>query len=171
MYETKIENYIIRPAVPADSGLILQFICELAEYEKLTHEVVANEEQIRQHLFGDAPHAEVLIGEHAERPVGFALFFHNFSTFLGRPGIYLEDLFVRPDDRGKGFGKALLSCLAQIAVDRNCGRLEWSVLDWNQPAIDFYQSLGATSMNGWTVNRVTGQELEQLAATFVTHHD
>ncbi|MGI9517874.1 MAG: GNAT family N-acetyltransferase [Pirellulaceae bacterium] len=166
MYETGAEQFTIRSAVPADSGLILQFIVELAQYEKLSHEVVATESKIREHLFGEQPHAEVLIGEEAGRPVGFALFFHNYSTFLGQPGIYLEDLFVRPDDRGKGFGKALLACLAQIAVERKCGRLEWSVLDWNQPAIDFYRSLDATSMNGWTTNRLNGDALHRLATSF-----
>lgn len=166
MYETSIDRFLIRPATPADCGQILQFIRNLAEYEKLAHEVVATEDLIREHLFGDAPQAEVLIGEYDGRPVGFALFFNSFSTFLGRPGIYLEDLFVNPDDRGRGFGKALLTCLAKIAIGRNCGRLEWSVLDWNQPAIDFYHALGATSMNGWTVNRVTGDALINMADMF-----
>ena len=171
MYNTGIERFLIRNATPADCGLILQFIRELAEYEKLTHEVVATEQGLHEHLFGTEPHAEVLIGEADRRPVGFALYFFNFSTFLGRPGIYLEDLFVRPDDRGKGYGKALLGCLARIAVQRGCGRLEWSVLDWNQPAIDFSQSIGATSMDGWTTNRLNEAALQILAANFVPQHD
>ena len=166
MYHTNIPEFLIRQATSDDCELILQFVRDLAEYEKLAHQVVATEEQIRDHLFGDQPKAEVLIGDFQGRPVGFALFFHNFSTFLGQPGVYLEDLFVNPDDRGHGFGKALLTCLAKIAVERNCGRLEWSVLDWNQPAIEFYHSLGAESMQGWTINRVTGDELTRLGEMF-----
>ncbi len=166
MSQAGIEDFCIRPARPEDCRLILNFIQELAAYEKLAHEVVATEESLQHHLFGETPRAEVLIAEHLGRPVGFALFFHNFSTFLGRPGIYLEDLFVHPQDRGKGYGKALLTCLARIAVHRRCGRLEWSVLNWNRPAIDFYQALGAESMQGWTVNRVAGDALRHLADQF-----
>jgi len=166
MYPTQIDGFSIRHAVPADVPLILQFIRDLAEYEKLSHEVVATEAALNEHLFGEVARAEVLIAEEKERAVGFALFFHNFSTFLGRPGIYLEDLFVRPEDRGKGYGKALLTCLASIAKDRDCGRMEWCVLDWNQPAIEFYQSLGADLKRGWLVNRVTGDALQQLALKF-----
>jgi GNAT superfamily N-acetyltransferase len=153
----------IREAAEEDVPLILGFIKELAEYERLAHEVVADEEDLRKYLFGARSYAEVLIGYYKEKPVGFALFFHNFSTFLGRPGIYLEDLYVRPEYRGKGIGKALLSSVAGLAVKRNCGRLEWSVLDWNEPAIEFYRSLGAMPMEDWTTFRVTGNTLDNLA--------
>jgi len=154
----------IRPATPNDIPQILQFIRELADYEELTHEVTATEDLLHQHLFGARPVAECLIAELDHAPVAFALFFHNFSTFLGRPGIYLEDLFVRPAARGKGVGRALLTHLAKIAVERNCGRLEWSVLDWNAPAIGFYNKLGAKPMDEWTVMRVTGDALKNLAS-------
>jgi len=143
--------------------LILQFIRGLAEYERLAHEVVADEATLRRTLFGERRVAEVVIGYDNGKPVCFALFFHNFSTFLGRPGIYLEDLFVNPEQRGKGFGKAMLAYLAKLAVERECGRLEWSVLDWNEPAINFYKSLGAKPMDEWTIFRVTGDALAQLA--------
>jgi GNAT superfamily N-acetyltransferase len=154
----------IRPATPADISLIGQFIRDLAEYEKLAHEVRFDEAVMAQKLFGPRPFAEVLIGEIGGTPQGFALFFHNFSTFEGRPGIYLEDLFVRPDARGSGLGKALLGKLAALAVERDCARLEWSVLDWNTPAIDFYKALGARPMDEWTVYRVDGDALTDLAA-------
>jgi GNAT superfamily N-acetyltransferase len=153
----------IRKAEANDCGLILDFIKGLAEYEKLVHEVVATPELLRQNLFGSQPKAEVLIAEWNNQPAGFALFFHNFSTFLGRPGIYLEDLFVLPELRAHGIGKGLLKRLAQLAVERGCGRLEWSVLDWNKPAIDFYLSLGAASMDEWTVHRLTGDKLLDFA--------
>lgn len=161
--DTDISEFTIRFAGPEDISLILQFINELAEYEKLTHEVVATEELLHEHLFGEQPKAEVVIGEYEKEPVGFALFFHNFSTFLGRPGIYLEDLFVRKEHRGNGYGKSLLEFLARLAVDKNCGRLEWSVLNWNEPAINFYKQLGARPMDNWTVYRVTGKPLKKLA--------
>ena len=154
----------IRSATPADISLIGQFIRDLAEYEKLAHEVRFDEAVMAQKLFGPRPYAEVLIGEIDGTPQGFALFFHNFSTFEGRPGIYLEDLFVRPDARGSGLGKALLAKLAALAVERDCARLEWSVLDWNTPAIDFYKALGARPMDEWTVYRVDGDALTGLAA-------
>lgn len=154
----------IRSATPADISLIGQFIRDLAEYEKLAHEVRFDEAVMAQKLFGPRPYAEVLIGEIDGTPQGFALFFHNFSTFEGRPGIYLEDLFVRPDARGSGLGKALLGKLAALAVERDCSRLEWSVLDWNTPAIDFYKALGARPMDEWTVYRVDGDALTGLAA-------
>jgi GNAT superfamily N-acetyltransferase len=154
----------IREATEEDVLLIRQFIGELAEYEKLSHEVTATESLLREHLFGPRPVAEAMIAELDGEPVGFALFFHNFSTFLGRPGIYLEDLFVRPHARGKGVGRALLTEIAKLAVRRKCGRLEWAVLDWNEPAIGFYRSLGAVPMHEWTVFRVTGDELQKLAA-------
>ncbi len=154
----------IRPATAADLPLIAQLIRELAEYEKLAHEVRFDEAVLGAKLFGARPYAEVVIGELSGIPQGFALFFHNFSTFEGRPGIYLEDLFVRPAARGSGLGKALLSHLAALAVERDCARLEWSVLDWNAPAIGFYQALGARSMDEWTVMRVDGAALERLGA-------
>jgi len=154
---------VIRPATSDDVGLIRTFIRELAEYERMAHEAVATEDDLRASLFGDRAFAEALIAEQGEEPVGFALFFHNFSTFLGRPGIYLEDLYVRPEFRGRGFGKALLVRLAEIARERHCGRLEWSVLDWNQPSIEFYRALGAVPMDEWTVFRVTGDALSNLA--------
>ena len=157
----------IRSAISADLPVIAQFIRNLAEYEKLAHEVRFDEAILGERLFGQnnghGPYAEVLIGEIDGGPQGFALFFHNFSTFEGRPGIYLEDLFVRPAARGSGLGKALLKRLAALAVERDCARLEWSVLDWNEPAITFYQSLGAKSMDGWTINRVDGDALQELA--------
>ena len=154
-----------RQATELDCATSLRFITQLAEYEKLAHEVVADEKKLAATLFGDNPSAEVVIAEYDTKPVGFALYFTNYSTFLAQPGIYLEDLFVDITMRGKGFGKALLTHLAKLAVERNCGRLEWSVLDWNQPAIDFYRALGAEPMDGWTVNRLTGAALTNLAAT------
>lgn len=154
----------IAPATPADVPVILQFIRDLGEYERLAHEVVATEEQLREALFGARPAAEVLIARVGEAPVGFALYFHSFSTFLARRGLYLEDLFVQPAARGRGVGRALLGELARIAVARGCGRLEWSVLDWNESAIAFYRSLGAQPMSDWTVFRVAGDRLEALAA-------
>jgi GNAT superfamily N-acetyltransferase len=154
----------IRPATVADIPQILRFIRELAEYEKLLHEVTATEADLRQQLFGPQPHAECLIAELEGKPAGFALFFHNFSTFLGKHGIYLEDLYVKPELRGKGVGKKLLAHLAAVALERGCGRFEWSVLDWNSPAIDFYKSLGAQMMESWKINRLTGKALEKLAA-------
>jgi GNAT superfamily N-acetyltransferase len=153
----------IRPATRADLSLIAQFIRDLAEYELLAHEVRFDEAVLGERLFGPRPYAEVLIGEIDGVAQGFALFFHNFSTFEGRPGIYLEDLFVRPDARGSGLGKALLGKLAALAVERDCARLEWSVLDWNTPAIDFYKALGAKPMDEWTVYRVDGAALDNLA--------
>ena len=153
----------LRRAVRADVPEILRLIRALAEYEKLSHEVVANEAALAQTLFGDKPAAEVLLAVEEARPVGFALFFQNFSTFLAKPGIYLEDLFVEPALRGRGIGRELLRAVARLAVERGCGRFEWAVLDWNEPAIGFYQSLGARPMNNWTVMRLTGEELEKLA--------
>lgn len=154
----------IRPATRADLPLIAQFIRDLADYEKLAHDVRFDEAVMGEKLFGPRPYAEVIIGEIGGEPQGFALFFHNFSTFEGKPGVYLEDLFVRPAARGSGLGKALLSRLAAIAVERDCARLEWSVLDWNEPAIGFYKKLGARLMDEWTVMRVDGDALTGLAA-------
>jgi GNAT superfamily N-acetyltransferase len=153
----------LRPATPDDIALILALIAELAEYEKLAHEAVATASSLQRDLFGPRPHAEVLIAEADGEPAGFALFFHNYSTFLGQPGLYLEDLFVRPRFRGLGLGKRLMQALARIALERGCGRFEWSVLDWNTPAIDFYRSLGAVGMDEWTVQRVSGEALRALA--------
>jgi GNAT superfamily N-acetyltransferase len=155
----------IREAAAADIHLIHGFILALAEYEKLAHEVRADISMLEKHLFGPRPMAEVLIAEHEGEAVGFALFFHNFSTFEGKPGIYLEDLFVNPEARGLGAGKALLVRLAQLAVERDCARLEWWVLDWNAPSITFYKSLGAKPMDEWTVMRVDGDALTGLAGT------
>ena len=161
--QTRNPHFTIRPATIEDAGLILRFIRELADYEKLLHEVIADEATLKQSLFGETPYAKVVIGEYNGVAVSFALYFHNFSTFLGRPGIYLEDLYVQPTMRGKGLGKILLGYLASLAIELNCGRLEWWVLDWNKPAIDFYQSLGAQPMDEWTVNRVAGEALGKLA--------
>jgi GNAT superfamily N-acetyltransferase len=154
---------MIRPATAADTPTIAALIRGLAEYERLSHAVVLDEEQLRTHLFGPRPFAEVLLAEEANEVVGFALFFHNFSTFLGQPGIYLEDLFVRPEYRGHGHGKALLSALARLAVERGCGRLEWAVLDWNEPALRFYRSLGAGPQDDWTLYRLSGDALRTMA--------
>jgi GNAT superfamily N-acetyltransferase len=153
----------IRPANGKDVALILALIRELAEYEKLAHEVVATEALLEETLFGPEPRAFVLIAEVGGAPAGFALFFHNYSTFLGRPGIYLEDLFVRPAFRGSGIGRALLSRLAAIATSRGCGRLEWAVLDWNESAVGFYRNLGAVAMSDWIVHRLAGEPLARLA--------
>ena len=153
----------IRPGIEADLGTIEELIRALAEYERLDHEVVMDGELLRKNLFGARRYAEVLIAEQDGEPAGFALFFHNFSTFLGRPGIYLEDLFVKPKYRGSGLGRALLKRLAEIAVERECGRLEWAVLDWNEPAIGFYRKIGASPNDEWTVYRLAGDSLRKLA--------
>ena len=153
----------LRTAVPGDVPLVARLIRELAEYERLAHECHADEAALATHLFGPRPYAEVLIAEVDGEPAGFALFFHNYSTFLARPGIYLEDLFVVPARRGLGLGKRLLAALAALAVERGCGRLEWSVLKWNAPAIGFYERLGAVAMNGWQVYRLAGGSLVALA--------
>ena len=160
---TRDPRIALRFATADDAGLILDFIRQLAEYENLTHEMVTDEDQLRQSLFGERRVAEVVIASYDGEAAGFALFFHNFSTFLGRPGIYLEDLFVIPKLRGRGIGRLLLSFLARLAVERGCGRLEWWVLDWNEPAIRFYERLGAQAMDEWTVFRVAGDTLEDLA--------
>jgi GNAT superfamily N-acetyltransferase len=153
----------IRPAVAVDVPLVLRFIRELAEYEQLGDQVVATEDVLRETLFGAAPKAEVVFAMVGGEAAGFALFFPNYSTFLGRLGIYLEDLYVRPELRGRGVGRALLGHLARLAVERGCGRLEWSVLDWNEPALAFYRSIGAQPVEGWTVHRLTGEALARLA--------
>ena len=153
----------LRPATRADIPQILAFIAGLAEYEKLAHEAVATPALLEQHLFGPRPAAEVVIADVVGQPAGFALFFTSFSTFLGQPGLYLEDLFVLPHHRGLGLGKRLMVHLAQLAVSRGYGRFEWSVLDWNEPAIRFYRRLGAVGLDEWTVQRVTGDALQALA--------
>ncbi len=155
--------FAIRAAGEDDVPLILQFIRDLAEYERLADKVIATEERLRESLFGNPRFAEVILGEEDGAPVGFALFFHNYSTFLAQPGIYLEDLFVKPEARGHGYGKALLARLAQLARERGCGRVEWAVLDWNAPSIAFYKALGAVPMDDWTVFRLTGTALVKLA--------
>ena len=154
----------IRSGEPADVAVIAQLIRDLAHYEKLEHEVTMTEEKLTDSLFGERRYAETLIAEDSGEPVGFALFFHNFSTFLAQPGIYLEDLFVVPARRGQGIGQALLKALARTAVERGCGRLEWAVLDWNRDAIRFYERLGAKPNSDWTVYRLTGEPLRYLAA-------
>lgn len=159
----KNPNFNIRAAVAEDAPLILTFIRELAEYEKLSHEMVADEDLLKEHLFEASPAAEVVIGSLGNDPVGFALYFPTFSTFLGRPGLYLEDLYVRPHARGQGIGRAFLTYLASLAVERGYGRLEWAVLDWNEPALGFYRNLGAVPMDDWTVFRLAGDALAALA--------
>ncbi len=159
----KLPDFTIRQAAAADVPIILQLIRDLATYERAPNEVTATEERLVDVLFGEKPAAEVLLAFADDRPVGFAVFFQNFSTWLGRPGLYLEDLFVKPEVRGKGYGRALLVHLAQIARDRGCGRMEWAVLNWNEPAIEFYHKLGAKPMDEWTVYRLTGNEINRLA--------
>jgi len=159
----------LRPATEADTPVILDFVRALAQYERLEHEVVATEESLRRTLFGERRYAEVILACKGERPLAFALFFHNYSTFNGAPGIYLEDLFVLPEARGRGIGKQLLTYLAHTAVERGCARLEWAVLDWNEPAIGFYKRLGAIPMDEWTVFRLTGNALTTLAAGHTGH--
>ena len=156
-------SFTIRTATEADIPVILSLIRDLAEYERAPDAVVATEAGLRDVLFGPKPSAEVLLAVENAEPVGFAIFFHNFSTWLGKPGLYLEDLFVRPERRGKGYGRALLERLAQIARTRGCGRMEWAVLDWNEPAIQFYRKLGAQSMDEWTVFRLTEEGIAKLA--------
>ncbi len=164
--DTPLKGFIIRDATVADVPLILSFIRELAEYEGLLAEVVATEHGLRENLFGSRRHAEVIIGEWNQEAVAFALFFHNFSTFLGRPGFYLEDLYVRSRARGKGIGRTMLGYLASLAQERGCGRLDWWVLDSNAPAVAFYRSVGAVPMDAWTVQRLSGKALERLAQSF-----
>jgi GNAT superfamily N-acetyltransferase len=158
-----LENFQIRPARVEDVPIILELIRDLATYERAPDEVVATEERLVDVLFGERPVAEVLLAFEKELPVGFAVYFYNFSTWLGRPGLYLEDLFVKPEKRGRGYGRALLVELAKIARDRGCGRMEWAVLDWNEPAIKFYRALGGQPMHEWTVFRLTREEIATLA--------
>jgi GNAT superfamily N-acetyltransferase len=158
-------EFQIRTTTEADLPVILSLIRELADYERAPDAVVATEARLRDVLFGPRPSAEVLLALEKNEPVGFAVYFHNFSTWLGRPGLYLEDLFIRPAIRGKGYGRALLERLAQIAKERGCGRMEWAVLDWNDPAIQFYRKLGAEPMNEWTVFRLTEEGIAKLAGS------
>lgn len=160
--EKEPDKIKIRVAEIEDASTILMLIKGIADYEKLSHTVINNEDMIKKYLFGEKKFAEVLIAEYDDVPVGFALFFHNYSTFVGKPGIYLEDLFVLPEMRGKGIGKILFLELVKIANERNCGRVEWSVLNWNKPAIDFYKSMGAVPMDEWTVYRLTEDKISQL---------
>lgn len=164
--KTPIPSLNLRFAEEADIPVIHRFINALAKYEKLSHEAVATKTILKKNLFGCKKYAEIILAEFKGEAVGFALFFHNFSTFLGKPGIYLEDLYVRPEMRGKGFGKTMLTYLAKLAKERECGRLEWSVLNWNKPAISFYESIGARPMGDWSTYRLTGQSLEKLGDTF-----
>jgi GNAT superfamily N-acetyltransferase len=156
-------NFTIRPAAEADAPLILSLIKELAEYERLAQEVVATKEDIRKSLFGERPFAEAIIGEYENNPISFALFFYNFSTFNGKPGIYLEDLYVKPAYRSMGFGRKMLVHIARLAKDRNCARFEWSVLNWNEPAIRTYEKLNAKPMKEWILYRLTGDALDSLS--------
>jgi GNAT superfamily N-acetyltransferase len=165
LIDTKLDNFKIRFAEAGDVSLILEFIRGLADYEKMLDQVVATEEDLAESLF-ERKMAEVIIGEYENRPVAFALFFHNFSTFLGKPGLYLEDLYVKPEMRGKGIGRIMLSYLAKLALERKCGRLEWWCLDWNEPSIQFYKQLGAVPMDEWTVFRVHNEALVDLAGKF-----
>lgn len=165
IFDTNLEDFKLRFAEINDVPLILEFIKELADYEKMLNEVVASEKTLRESLF-ERKMAEVIIGEYKNEPVAFALFFHNFSTFLGKPGIYLEDLYVKPKMRGKGMGKIILSFLAKLAIERKCGRLEWWCLDWNKSSIEFYKQMGAVPMDEWTVYRVCDDELDKLAIKF-----
>lgn len=166
MIQTSIPGFTLKHGEPKDVPIILDLIKGIAEYEKLSHEVIATEELLKENLFGEKQFAEVVIGYEGDVPVGFALFFHNFSTFTGRPGLYLEDLFVYNTYRGKGYGKVLLLYLAKLAKERDCARYEWVVLDWNKPAIEFYNSLGAKQMKEWINTRVDGEDIEKLAAKF-----
>jgi len=159
------EPFRIEPAQPADAALIVALVRELAEYERLLQDVRITPDDVRRDLFGPRAFAEAVIARVGDEPVGFALWFHNYSTFAGRPGLYLEDLFVRPAFRGRGYGEALLRYLARVTVERGCARFEWSVLDWNEPAIAFYRKLGAVPMDDWTVQRVSGDALLALAAS------
>jgi len=166
MIATKNPDITLRAANENDTPIILSLIKELAEYEKLSHEVLADENKLKTTLFGKKKFAEVIIADYKNEPAGFALFFHNYSTFLGKPGIYLEDLYVKTDLRGKGIGKILLAYLGKLALERDCGRIEWAVLDWNEPSIQFYKNLGAKPMDEWTVFRVTSDSIKNLADLF-----
>ncbi|MCP2730355.1 GNAT family N-acetyltransferase [Limnofasciculus baicalensis] len=157
------DNFRLRQATPSDVPMLFALILALAEYEKLSHTVTGNIDNLKEHLFGAKPYGEAIIADYGGKGVGFALFFHNYSTFLTKPGIYIEDIFVLPEFRRMGIGKAILKYIAELAVNRSCGRLEWSVLDWNQPAIAFYEEMGASVLPDWRICRVTGDALTQLA--------
>jgi GNAT superfamily N-acetyltransferase len=163
---TKIIGLTLRFATADDVPVILEFIKELADYEKLSHEVIASEELLKKSLFGERQIAEVIIADYMSQPVGFTLFFHNFSTFLGKPGLYIEDIYIQPEHRGRGIGRTILAYLAKLAVERDCGRLEWSVLDWNINAINFYIELGAQAIDEWTVFRITGDKFSNLSKEY-----
>ena len=156
-------KFELRPPTIEETHLVLGFINELAEYEQLSHECLITEQSLRDSLFNERPHAESLLAFVDEKPIGFCLYFFSYSTFLGKPGLYLEDLYIQPEYRNKGFGKQILSHLASIALERGCGRFEWAVLDWNEPSIAFYRKIGAEPMNDWTVQRLTGHALEDLS--------
>jgi GNAT superfamily N-acetyltransferase len=159
----KTVNLDIRPATTGQVRLVLDFIMEMAEYEKLTHELVTDEHILRENLFGKNRSAEAVIGYCNEKPVGYAIYFYNFSSFTGRPGLYIEDIYVKAEHRGKGFGRELLLYLARLARDKKCGRMEWAVLTWNEPAINFYKKMGAVSMDEWRIFRLSGESLKKLA--------
>ncbi len=165
LIDTNLEDFKLRFAQINDVSLVLEFIKELADYENMLNEVIATEETLIESLF-ERKMAEVILGEYKQKPVAFALFFHNFSTFLGKPGIYLEDLYVKPEMRGKGIGQIILSYLGKLAIERNCGRLEWWCLDWNVSSIEFYKQMGAVPMDEWTIYRVSGDMLDKLALKF-----
>jgi GNAT superfamily N-acetyltransferase len=171
MIRTKLSDITIRFAVPADSPLILEFIKALADYERMSDEVIATEETVKKTLFGEKAYAEVIFAELNGKAVGFALFFHNYSTFVSKPGLYLEDIYVYPEYRGMGIGKMMMLFLAKTAVDRHCGRFEWSCLKWNKPSLDFYASLGAETMDEWVTLRVSGENLRSLAGLFTEKRD
>ncbi len=166
MIHTKIDNLVFRFAEENDVPLILSLIKELAVYEKMLDQVTATEESLKKHLFGDKRHAEVIIPEYKNTPSGYAIFFHNFSTFEGKPGLYLEDIYVKPEQRGKGIGKTMLSYLAKLALERDCARFEWVVLDWNEPSIQFYKSLGAKPQDEWIIYRMEDGSMRKLAEEF-----
>jgi len=171
MIETALSGVHLRFAQPGDSKQILQFIKSLAAYERMSKEVLATEETIRETLFGEKAYAEVIFAELNGKVVGFALFFHNYSTFVSRPGLYLEDIYIYPEYRGRGIGKRMMAYLAKLAVERDCGRFEWSCLKWNEPSLDFYASLGAETMDEWVTLRVSGKKLKNLAGLFNSQED
>lgn len=171
MITTTLSGITIRFAEPTDSARILQFIKALADYERMSDEVIATEETVKKTLFGPKAYAEVIFAELDGQAVGFALFFHNYSTFVSKPGLYLEDIYIYPEYRGRGIGKMMMTYLAKLAVDRDCGRFEWSCLKWNKPSLDFYASLGAEAMEEWVTLRVSGENLKSLAGLFTQKRD
>lgn len=171
MITTTLSGITIRFAEPTDSVRILQFIKALADYERMSDEVIATEETVKKTLFGPKAYAEVIFAELDGQAVGFALFFHNYSTFVSKPGLYLEDIYIYPEYRGRGIGKMMMTYLAKLAIDRDCGRFEWSCLKWNKPSLDFYASLGAEAMDEWVTLRVSGEHLKSLAGLFTQKRD